>query len=91
MGDTSDDVNWYTKRATLSAVISATVLFWLGDHSPDHVDTRAFLDRRIDGVMRFEQVKSGLRKLPGAQTLAGLAFGWVRAPRPRDLPGRVRP
>ena len=29
LGDTSDDVNWYTKRATLSGVYSATVLYWL--------------------------------------------------------------
>ena len=91
LGDTSRDVNWYSKRATLSAVIGATVLFWLGDTSPDHADTRAFIDRRIDGVMRFEQIKSGLRKLPGAERLAGMAFGWIRAPRSRDLPGRTRP
>ena len=30
LGDTSDDVNWYTKRMTLSGVYSATVLYWLG-------------------------------------------------------------
>lgn len=91
LGDSSDDVNWYSKRATLAAVISATVLYWLGDHSPDHADTRAFIDRRIDGVMRVESIKANLRKLPGAQTLAGLALGWIRAPRSRDLPGRSRP
>ena len=27
LGDTSDDVNWYTKRATLSGVRSATLLY----------------------------------------------------------------
>ena len=84
-------MNWYSKRATLSAVISATVLFWLGDTSADHADTRGFIDRRIDGVMRFEGLKASLRKLPGAETLAGMAFGWIRAPGPRDLPGRTRP
>lgn len=88
LGDASDDVNWYSKRATLSAVISATVLFWLGDESPDHAETRAFLDRRIEGVMRFEGIKASLRKLPGADWLANAAFGWVRAPRPRALPGK---
>ena len=31
LGDTSRDFNWYTKRATLSAVYSSTVLYWLGD------------------------------------------------------------
>ncbi|SNR35619.1 COQ9 family protein [Paracoccus sediminis] len=91
LGDRSDDVNWYSKRATLAAVISATVLFWLGDDSEGHAETRAFIDRRIDGVMRFESVKSTLRKLPGAERLAGMAFGWIRAPRSRGLPGRTRP
>jgi ubiquinone biosynthesis protein COQ9 len=88
LGDTSDDVNWYSKRATLSAVISATVLFWLGDDSEGHAETRAFLDRRIDGVMRFEDIKARLRKLPGAARLATAAFGWVRAPGARPLPGK---
>ncbi|MBK4216416.1 COQ9 family protein [Paracoccus caeni] len=88
LGDSSDDVNWYSKRATLSAVISASVLFWLGDESEGHAETRDFIDRRIDGVMRFEQIKGSLRKLPGAQALTGLAFGWIKAPRSRDLPGK---
>ena len=91
LGDASKDVNWYSKRATLSAVFSATVLFWLGDTSPDHAETRAFIDRRIDGVMRFESLKSTLRKLPGAERLAHVALGWIRAPGSRDLPGRTRP
>ncbi|MBU2956925.1 COQ9 family protein [Paracoccus sp. 1_MG-2023] len=90
LGDSSDDVNWYSKRATLSAVISATVLFWLGDDSQGKVDTREFLNRRIDGVMRFEGVKARLSRLPGAAALAQGAFGWVRAPRSHPLPGKTR-
>lgn len=89
LGDRSDDVNWYSKRATLSAVISATVLFWLGDESEGFADTRAFLDRRIDGVMQFEGVKARLKRLPGAELLTKAALGWIRAPRSRDLPGRA--
>ena len=54
-------------------------------------ETRAFIDRRIDGVMRIEGAKARLKKLPGAQAVTDLAFGWIRAPRPRDLPGRTRP
>ena len=88
LGDTSDDANWYTKRATLSAVISASVLFWLGDDSPDHAETRAFIDRRIEGVMRFEKVKAQWRKLPGAKMMGKVAFGWIHPPRDRNLPGR---
>ena len=90
LGDHAEDANWYTKRATLSAVISATVLFWLGDESAMRADTRAFLDRRIEGVMRFESVKARLRRLPGATRLGDMAFGWIRAPRNRNLPGSTR-
>lgn len=90
LGDRSQDVNWYSKRATLTAVISATVLFWLGDESEGRADTRAFIDRRIDGVMSVETVKARLRSLPGASRLADAALGWIRAPRDRALPGKTR-
>ncbi|MEP3846034.1 MAG: COQ9 family protein [Paracoccaceae bacterium] len=96
LGDTSQDINWYTKRATLSGVYSATILFWLGDDSPDHQATWDFLDRRIDDVMRIEQVKAQVRE---NKVLSGLLAGpnWVlshiKAPnRAEDvnLPGRWR-
>jgi ubiquinone biosynthesis protein COQ9 len=50
LGDTTSDFNWYTKRVTLGAVYTATLLFWLGDDSSDHQDTWAFLDRRNDDI-----------------------------------------
>jgi ubiquinone biosynthesis protein COQ9 len=58
LGDTSDDVNWYSKRATLSGVYSATLLYWLGDASEGHQATWSFLDRRIDDVMQIEKLKA---------------------------------
>lgn len=83
LGDSSEDYNWYTKRATLSAVYSATVLFWLADESEGHADTWAFLDRRIADVMQFEKIKG---KLPGLAS----ALGGIRAPSAaRDLPGSM--
>lgn len=91
LGDTSEDVNWYSKRATLSAVHGATVLFWLGDDSDGMQDTRRFLDRRLDGVMRFEKLKAFARKLPGAGAALNLATGWIRKPGSRNLPGHVAP
>ena len=60
LGDRSDDVNWYTKRASLAGVYSATLLYWLGDDSPDHARTWEFLDRRIDEVMQVEKLKAGI-------------------------------
>lgn len=61
LGDTSEDLNWYSKRTILSGVIGSVVLFWLGDTSEGETDTRAFIDRRINEVMQFEEVKRRLR------------------------------
>jgi ubiquinone biosynthesis protein COQ9 len=52
-GDRSADFSWYTKRAILTAVYSATLLFWLRDTSDDDADTHAFLARRMQGVGRL--------------------------------------
>lgn len=90
LGDTSDDVAWWTKRASLAAVYGATALYWLGDHSEGRADSWAFLDRRIDEVMGFEKLKARAGKLPGVAAATRLATGWIRAPRPRDLPGTRR-
>lgn len=93
LGDSSDDINWYTKRATLSGVYSATVLYWLGDTSEGDTMTADFIDRRIDNVMQIEKIKSHVKESP---TLSLLFAGpsWlmrqVKAPtkfRKDDLPG----
>jgi ubiquinone biosynthesis protein COQ9 len=60
-GDTATDFNHYTKRMTLGAVYASTLLAWLDDESPGFADTAAFLDRRIDNVMRFEKWKAEWR------------------------------
>lgn len=57
-GDTATDYNHYTKRATLAAIYAATLAVFADDHSEDKAETRAFLDRRIDEVMRFEKAKA---------------------------------
>lgn len=59
-GDTAVDYNHYTKRTTLAAVYAATALVFVNDESEDHADTRAFLARRIENVMRFEKAKARL-------------------------------
>lgn len=50
-GDTSTDLSFYSKRASLAAVYAATVLFWLDDESDDCADTWSFLDRRLGNVI----------------------------------------
>ncbi len=77
-GDTATDYNHYTKRTILSAIYSATLLHWVQDDSADFAATRAFIDRRIDGVMRFEKVKA---------KAIGLS---ARLPNPARILGRLR-
>jgi ubiquinone biosynthesis protein COQ9 len=60
-GDTSTDFNHYTKRMTLGALYASTLLAWLDDQSEGWADTAAFLDRRIDDVMKFEKFKAEWR------------------------------
>jgi ubiquinone biosynthesis protein COQ9 len=96
LGDTSDDVNWYTKRATLSGVYSSTLLFWLGDDSPDHQKTWEFLDRRIDNVMQFEKLKAQVNGNPLFKPFLAVPnwlAGQVKAPMKMraDLPGMLNP
>ncbi|MDF1873745.1 COQ9 family protein [Vannielia sp.] len=96
LGDTSEDANWYSKRATLSAVYSATLLYWLGDESEGHTATWAFLDRRIENVMQIEKLKGGLRSNPLTKPLmAGPEWlaSRIHAPRktpPADMPGHIK-
>lgn len=94
LGDTADDVNWYTKRATLSAVYGSTVLYWLGDDSTGSRGTWEFLDRRIDDVMQIEKFKADIRgNRVASAILAGpmALLGRIRPPASRasDLPGHT--
>jgi ubiquinone biosynthesis protein COQ9 len=59
-GDTATDYNHYTKRAILLGIYSATLAVWVDDASEGKADTGAFLDRRIEGVMKFEKAKAQL-------------------------------
>lgn len=56
-GDTATDLNHYSKRAILAGLYGATLAVFVGDTSAGKAETRGFLERRIDGVMRFETFK----------------------------------
>ena len=57
-GDTATDYNHYTKRAILASIYAATLAVFVSDESEGKAETRAFLDRRIEGVMKFEKAKA---------------------------------
>jgi ubiquinone biosynthesis protein COQ9 len=71
-GDTATDYNRLTKRTLLSGVLSSTMLVWLADREPGLERTHAFLDRRIENVMRLGQFIGKIKKpgfvRPGAST-----------------------
>lgn len=79
-GDTATDYNHYTKRAILASIYTATLAVFVNDESEDKADTRAFLDRRIDGVMRFEKAKAQFLR-PDAERFSVTRFlGRLRYP-----------
>jgi ubiquinone biosynthesis protein COQ9 len=59
-GDTATDYNHYSKRGILAGIYAATLAVFVDDASEDKAETRAFLDRRIEGVMKFEKAKARL-------------------------------
>ncbi len=61
-GDRSADFSWYTKRATVAAIHTATMLFWLRDDSPDDEATMAFLDRRLADAGRVTKLRQRLTR-----------------------------
>lgn len=74
-GDQATDFNYYTKRGLLAGVYSATLLYWLNDHSPEYADSWDFLERRLDEVMQVPKVlaraREALERLPSPFRLFG--------------------
>jgi ubiquinone biosynthesis protein COQ9 len=79
-GDTSTDFNHYTKRMTLGAVYASTLLVWLDDQSEGWQETSAFLDRRIDDVMKFEKFKAQWRGSSDQRLSLSRFLGRLRYP-----------
>ena len=79
-GDTSTDFNHYTKRMTLGAVYGSTLLVWLDDQSEDWRETAAFLDRRIDDVMKIEKFKAQWRGSSDRRLSLSRFLGRLRYP-----------
>jgi ubiquinone biosynthesis protein COQ9 len=65
VGDESTDFSFYTKRASLAGIYSATVLYWLEDDSEGFRDTFAFLDRRLDDLMEFHKTRERITRAWG--------------------------
>ena len=96
LADRSDDITYYSKRATLAGVYGATLLYWLGDASPGQAATWQFLDRRIENVMQFEKLKAAANANPLVKAFLagpGSVLARIRAPGHRvqdHLPGSLK-
>jgi len=60
-GDTSTDYNHYTKRLLLSWVYLSTLLCWFNDKSKNIEETKLFLNRRIDEVLKFGKTSASIK------------------------------
>ena len=61
VGQTDTGFSFYTRRATLAAVYSTTLLAWLADNDGDMAKTMAFLDRRLANVASIPKAVAPLR------------------------------
>jgi len=61
-GDEAVDFSYYTKRASLSAIYSATLLCWMSDDSDGAAETWAFLDRRLADLALLPKVIADAKK-----------------------------
>lgn len=79
-GQQDTDFSFYTKRATLAAVYSATLLAWIADTGSDMAVTEAFLDRRLRDVARIPQMTAPARSIfaAGQKLTEGIVGGMGR-------------
>jgi ubiquinone biosynthesis protein COQ9 len=79
-GDTATDYNHYTKRTLLAGIYATTLGVFIDDESEGKAETRAFLDRRIDGVMKFEKAKAQFLRAPEERFSMARFLGRLRYP-----------
>ncbi len=64
-GDRRDGFSYYSRRGTLAGVLVASFLYWLDDQSDGCGESWAFVDRRIEDVMRLGRARSTLERWTG--------------------------
>ena len=79
-GQRDTNFSFYSKRGTLAAVYSATMLAWLADNSINLDKTIGFLDRRLADVAQIPKMTKPVRKFMSAgQRFAGTIMqGFVK-------------
>ena len=62
-GDTATDFSFYTKRAILASVYTATLLYWLEDPSENSEDTRGFLERCLANMLQLTALRASFERI----------------------------
>ena len=88
IGDRSHDFSWYTKRVTLAAVYSATLLYWRDDGSEDSADTWDFLRRRLGDIRNIPKLRERIEGMVAGVRLGGLTGRFKSPARRWGMPGR---
>lgn len=57
LGDKSTDFNYYTKRLSLSAIYTKCMLYSLSDKSDNLTQTKKYIQKSIDGLMKINKLK----------------------------------
>lgn len=79
IGDTSTDINWYSKRLLLAAAYKSAEIYMLQDQSPDKIDTMQFLERRLNDFQTMSSVRNSVSKsLSDTAQIASGLFSVVR-------------
>ena len=69
-GQRDTDFSFYTKRATLAAVYSATLLAWIADTSGDLANIEGFLDRRLQEVAKIPKASAPMRGIMASDSVS---------------------
>ena len=79
-GQRDTDFSFYTKRGTLGAVYSATMLAWLADNSSNLDKTVGFLDRRLADVAKIPRLTKPVRTFmsAGQRFVGGIMQGFAK-------------
>jgi len=60
-GDISTDFNFYSKRAILASIYSATILYWINNNNLKQ--TTKFLDNQLAKVSKIPEIKNKIKNL----------------------------
>ena len=58
-GDTSEDLSWYTRRATVLGLYGSVLAYWVGDDSDGAAASLEVLDRQLARLGRLQQRRAG--------------------------------